>query len=357
MTGRIQSINFITVGLIAFLLLGTSGLNAANAQPPEPEMCVPAPERVSGLAWDGQHFWVSTNPFSGVSMIHQLEPTTGQLLTSFPAPSEDPSGLTHDGRFLWAVDQFEAILYQINPTTRQVVRQISTTEIFLEGLTWDGSALWSLTRNQTMVRIDPADGAVLRTLPAPSNSQRLAWDGLHLWVAEFVETFKIDPLDGGVFESVREGTISGLTLDGTNLISADVISDEICRIEIDTSPGVSATILPVSTSLLLSQTFDAALLVKTPTADVTVTRAVISIDGQVAVTFPPDPMSPLPPPFANCLIPGTITSREAQTFRCPGLSGSALEAGSHTITAEVALSDGQVLTDTALWIVLEATEP
>lgn len=352
MTNGIRPMKWMIVGCLALILAVISGVGVANSQPTG--MCVPAPERVTGLAWDGQHVWLSTNPFGGTSMIHQMDPATGQLLASFPAPSDDPAGLTFDGQNLWMVDPFEIKLYQINRTTQSVVRQIDAPDPFLEGLTWDGRALWSLAPSETLVQINPVDGAVMKRLPAPADAQRLAWDGLHLWVAEFVQAFKIDPVDGDVFESVSGGTISGLTFDGTNLLSAESFPDEICSVAIDTSPGVSATIIPPSTTLLQSQGFDDALLVKTP--DVTVTRAVIALDGQAVISFPPDPMSPLPPPFANCLISGMLSSPQAQTFRCPGLTGAALGAGSHTVEATVELSDGRMLTDTALWIVLENTE-
>ncbi|MFV1872539.1 MAG: immunoglobulin-like domain-containing protein [Oleiphilus sp.] len=63
-----------------------------------------------GIAWDGQHLWVSDQ---SDLMIYRIDPVDGTPLSAFPSPGTDPKGLTWDGEFLWHVDQATQTIYKL----------------------------------------------------------------------------------------------------------------------------------------------------------------------------------------------------------------------------------------------------
>lgn len=58
----------------------------------------------------------------------------------------------------------------------------------------------------------------------------------------------------------------------------------------------------------------------------------------------------------SCLIPGTLSSG-GRTFRCPGVAGSALGAGTHSLTVSLNLTDGSTICDAVTWDVKQNAEP
>lgn len=327
------------------------------------DMCIPVTADIRGLAWDGQNLWAAVSPFSDDDLIQQIDPKTGQVGSSFAPPSRFPSGLTFDGKHLWQADLFGSTLYQIDRTTGQTVRTIPSRRR-VTGITWDGKALWVYDDSAALLlQLNPENGAILNVLRAPTQGgEGLAWDGQHLWLTSILETFKIDPEDGDVFETVDEGSGRAVTFDGSGLRLVETTPDEICKLAVDTSAGVSVTIIPDGGSIALSQMFDLVLLVKTP--EVTVNKIDITYDLFPVTAFPPDPMNPpsseapeVVQRLATCLVPGTVQSRPGQTFRCPGLSGQILGVGLHVLRATVELSDGRTVRNAANWRVFGNSEP
>jgi streptogramin lyase len=65
--------------------------------------------------------------------------------------------------------------------TWHTVRELPAPGRHLCGLAWDGEALWhSDAGTETIYRLDPTDGRVLRELPCPAVRTCLSWDG-RLW--------------------------------------------------------------------------------------------------------------------------------------------------------------------------------
>ncbi len=325
--------------------------------------CIPAPANGKGLAWDGQNFWVAVSVSGDGDLIQQVDPTTGQVGASFAAPGRFPSGLTFDGEHLWYADSFDDVLYQIDRATGNTVRTIPSRRR-VTGITWNGKALWAYADAAALLlQLNPANGAILNVLRSPTQGgEGLAWDGQHLWLTSTLETFKIDPEDGDVFETVDEGSGRAVTFDGSALRLIEFLPDEICPLAIDTSAGVSVTIIPDGGGIALSQMFDLVLLVKTP--EVSVTKILLTFDLLPVQAFPSDPMNPPSteaPAFvqklATCLVPGTVQSRPGQTFRCPGVSGQLLGVGLHVLRASVELSDGRTVRNAANWRVFGNSEP
>lgn len=103
------------------------------------------------------------------------------------------------------------------------------------------------------------------------------------------------------------------------------------------------TISPPSGSYTTTQRFDFTLILET--------SGLSAVDG--SATFDG---SDVTSSLLGCLVPGTLLSG-GQTFRCPGLSGRFLGAGSHTLNVTVNLSDGSSVDDNVTWEVLENSEP
>lgn len=59
---------------------------------------------------------------------------------------------------------------------------------------------------------------------------------------------------------------------------------------------------------------------------------------------------------AACFVSGTVVTG-GEILRCPGISGGMLASGNNTFDIDVNLSDGTTLTKSAVWTVVDVTEP
>lgn len=110
------------------------------------------------------------------------------------------------------------------------------------------------------------------------------------------------------------------------------------------TPLSSLTISPPSGDYVTTQGFDLTLIVEAP---------VLSVVGGSATLDGSDVTDAL----AASIIPGTLVSGGGQTFRCPGITGSFLGTGTHTLNVTLDLSDSSSVSDTVNWEVKENTEP
>lgn len=77
------------------------------------EWPTPGPDP-SGLAWDGEHIWLSNADHLGSDdFIYKLD-TDGNVLATYPSPGSYPAGLAFDGQYLWVVDWDTATMYQLD---------------------------------------------------------------------------------------------------------------------------------------------------------------------------------------------------------------------------------------------------
>jgi len=115
----------------------------------------------------------------------------------------------------------------------------------------------------------------------------------------------------------------------------------------DCSPPPSSLVIsPASGSFASSQTFDFAFILEG--------RPDLSVVGGSA-TFDGNDVSAN---LGSCLISGTLLGGGGgQTFRCPGLDGSALAPGLHTFVVTLDLSDGSSVSDSVIWNFKENSEP
>ncbi|MBC7938348.1 MAG: hypothetical protein H7Z19_01070 [Chitinophagaceae bacterium] len=181
---------------------------------------LPGASQVAGVSFDGQRVWAATgtallafDPASGEterrweraadagtafdgthlyqiaeSRIDKIDPATGRVLASIPAPGQGrDSGLAWAEGSLWVGQHRDRKICQIDPATGTILRTIESDR-FVTGVTWVDGELWHGTwENETsdIRRIHPHTGAVLERLQMPQgvNVSGLESDGADLFYA------------------------------------------------------------------------------------------------------------------------------------------------------------------------------
>ncbi|MDO9004178.1 MAG: hypothetical protein Q7V20_12060 [Aquabacterium sp.] len=122
----------------------------------------------AGTAFDGTHLYQIAE-----TRIDKIDPSTGQVVASIPAPgSGSDSGLTWAEGSLWVGQYRDRKIHQIDPQTGKVLRTIESNR-FVTGVTWVDGDLWHGTwegDESELRRINPQSGAVLERLAMPSGT-------------------------------------------------------------------------------------------------------------------------------------------------------------------------------------------
>ena len=130
----------------------------------EPSRTLPLPAD-AGTAFDGTHLYQITE-----ARIDKIDPATGQVLASIPAPGNGgDSGLTWAEGSLWVGQYRDRKIHQIDPATGAIRRTIESNR-FVTGVTWVDGEMWHATwegDDSELRRIDPQSGAVLERLEMP----------------------------------------------------------------------------------------------------------------------------------------------------------------------------------------------
>ncbi len=137
----------------------------------------------AGTAFDGKYLYQIAE-----SRIDKIDPATGKVLASIPAPGKGlDSGLTWAEGSLWVGQYRDRKIHQVDPETGAVVRTIESNR-FVTGVTWVDGELWHGTweaEESDIRRIDPQTGAVLERLEMPHGAgvSGLESDGADLFYA------------------------------------------------------------------------------------------------------------------------------------------------------------------------------
>lgn len=162
----------------------------------------PGVDRVNGITCDGQQVWMATgsaltalDPESGATTrsidvtaeagtafdgehlfqmssghIRKIDPTSGRVLATIPAPGAgDDSGLAWAEGTLWVGQYRERKIHQIDPATGAILRTIESNR-FVTGVTWVDGELWHATLEDgrsEIRRLDERTGEVLESLEMP----------------------------------------------------------------------------------------------------------------------------------------------------------------------------------------------
>jgi outer membrane protein assembly factor BamB len=137
----------------------------------------------AGTAFDGKHLYQIAE-----ARIDKIDPATGSVLASIPAPGKGgDSGMAWAEGSLWVGNYRDRKIYQIDPVTGAIKRSIESNR-FVTGVTWVDGEMWHGTweaEESEIRRIDPQSGAVLERLQMPKGTgvSGLESDGKDLFYA------------------------------------------------------------------------------------------------------------------------------------------------------------------------------
>ena len=178
----------------------------------------PGVKNVGGVTFDGRYVWLATG-----DKLSALDPASGELVRAIDVPAH--AGTAFDGRYLWQIagDRIQ----KIDPPTGRVLETIPAPGGSGDsGLAWAEGSLWvGRYRERSIYEIDPATGAILRTLHSNRFVTGVTWVDGELWHGTWEddesELRRIDPRSAEVVESLvlpPGATVSGLESDGAELL-------------------------------------------------------------------------------------------------------------------------------------------
>ncbi len=174
-------------------------------------------DRIHGVTYDGQRVWAAT----GAKLV-AFDPDSGEATRTLARASD--AGTAFDGTYLYQIA--ESRIDKIDPVTGDVVASIPAPGHGSDsGLTWAEGSLWvGQYRDRKIHQIDPATGAVRRTIESNRFVTGVTWVDGELWHGTWEgdesDIRRIDPQSGTVLERLEmpRGTgVSGLESDGADL--------------------------------------------------------------------------------------------------------------------------------------------
>jgi len=173
--------------------------------------------KVGGVSFDGHSIWAATGP-----ALLAIDPASGQPTRRIDQSAD--AGTAFDGKHLWQVT--EQRIDKIDAASGRILGSIPAPGGGRDsGLAWAEGSLWvGQYRDRKIHQVDPASGAVLRTIESDRFVTGVTWVDGELWHATWEagesELRHIDPDDGAVLERLEmpAGTgVSGLESDGGDL--------------------------------------------------------------------------------------------------------------------------------------------
>src|SRR5437867_1894646 len=174
-------------------------------------------DKVAGVTHDRQRVWAAT----GARLV-AFDPATGEPTRTLDRAGD--AGTAFDGTYLYQIA--EARIDKIEPATGNVVASIPAPGHGSDsGLAWAEGSLWvGQYRDRKIHQIDPATGAVQRTIESNRFVTGVTWVDGELWhgtwEADESEIRRIDPRSGAVLERLEMPSgigVSGLESDGADL--------------------------------------------------------------------------------------------------------------------------------------------
>jgi glutamine cyclotransferase len=175
-------------------------------------------DHIHGITHDGERVWAATG-----GKLLAIDPESGAVARTLELACD--AGSAFDGTHLYQLA--EARIDKIDPTSGEVVASIPAPGHGGDsGLAWAEGSLWvGQYRDRKIHRIDPATGAILRTIESNRFVTGVTWvdgDLWHgTWEGEESDIRRIDPNSGAVLERLEmpPGTgVSGMESDGAELL-------------------------------------------------------------------------------------------------------------------------------------------
>jgi outer membrane protein assembly factor BamB len=171
-------------------------------------------DAVAGVSFDGARIW-----FASGDRLNALDPGSGDIVATLAAEAD--AGTAFDGRHLYQIAG--ASIHRIDPATGDILATIPAPGAGGDsGLAWAEGSLWvGQHRGRRIVEIDPATGAVRRTIESDRFVTGVTWAEGELWhgtwEGDASDVRRIDPASGKVLARIDlpAGTgVSGLESDG-----------------------------------------------------------------------------------------------------------------------------------------------
>src|SRR6266702_7053623 len=171
-------------------------------------------DHVHGVTYDSQNVW-----FAAGDKLIAFDPASGKTLRSIDVAAH--AGTAFDGRHLFQL--FEKRIQKIDPKTGQVLATIPAPgDGGDSGMAWAEGSLWvGQYRARKIHQIDPETGRILRTIESNRFVTGVSWVEGELWHGTWEgdesELRRIDPRTGEVQEKIQMPAgvgISGLESDG-----------------------------------------------------------------------------------------------------------------------------------------------
>ena len=175
----------------------------------------------TGITWDGaEHIWVANNEMK-VIVGFSIPKAKQERMVPFPSDLKTPAtvtGLTWDGAHFWIADAEHQMIYQIDALTGKTLRGFAYSGL-ANGLVWDGDSLWLVSQTNRALEHFSAEGERLGSLSIPGNwPSGLAWDGRYFWYSDANQgaVYLLNPATGKVSEvtafkfMMNQGTFNGL---------------------------------------------------------------------------------------------------------------------------------------------------
>lgn len=176
----------------------------------------PGIDTVGGVTWDGTRVWLA-----GGSALVALDPASGKTLRSIDIAAH--AGTAFDGRHLFQIS--EDRIHKIDPHTGDVLASIPAPGGGADsGLAWAEGTLWVGQHRQRRIhQVDPETGTILRTIESKRFVTGVSWVDGELWHGTWEgdesELRRIDAATGEVLETVEMPAgigVAGLESDGAD---------------------------------------------------------------------------------------------------------------------------------------------
>ena len=170
-------------------------------------------DNVHGVTFDGERVW-----FASGNKLNAIDPDSGEVQRSIEVAAD--AGTAFDGRHLFQISGPR--IQKIDPKSGKVLGSIPAPDGGAAGLTWAEGKLWvGQHRNRKIHQVDPASGAILRTIESNRFVTGVTWLDGELWHGTWEgddsELRRVDAHTGEVKEQMAmpAGTmVSGLESNG-----------------------------------------------------------------------------------------------------------------------------------------------
>jgi streptogramin lyase len=173
----------------------------------------PGVSQIGGVSYDGANIWIAAG-----DSLNAINAESGETARKFDLPAH--AGTAFDSRHLFQLSGEH--IQKIDPDNGRVLATIPAPEGGASGMAWAEGSLWvGQHRARKIHQVDPETGRILRSLDSNRFVTGVTWADGELWHATWEndesELRRIDPTSGAVLEQVgmpKDIAVSGLEWNG-----------------------------------------------------------------------------------------------------------------------------------------------